>query len=150
VAAPACLKRHGSPALPRDLAQHNCIGIRQGDEAHGVWRLTPTRGAGQRAELVKTRGNLATNDGEIAVNWAFDGHGILMRAVWDVARYQRSGRLLQVLQVLPDFQTPPADIYAVYPQRHHTSAGVREFVDFVAKAFVALNPATPQPASATP
>ena len=136
VAAPAYLKRHGSPALPRDLVQHNCIGIRQGDEAYGVWRLTPTRGAGQRVEVVKTRGSLATNDGEIAVNWALDGHGILMRAEWDVARYLRSGRLLQVL---PDFQTPPADIYAVYTQRHHTSARVREFVDFVAKAFEALN-----------
>jgi hypothetical protein len=41
-----------------------------------------------------------------------------------VARYLRSGRLPRVL---PDFQTPPADIYAVYLQRHHTSARVREF-----------------------
>jgi hypothetical protein len=30
---------------------------------------------GQRTETVKVRGALSTNDGEIAVNWALDGHG---------------------------------------------------------------------------
>jgi len=80
---------------------------------------------------VKTRGMLSTNDGEIAVNWALDGHGILMRAEWDIARYLRSGRLVQVLA---SYRTPDADIYAVYPQRHQLSARVRTFVDFMAAA----------------
>ncbi|WP_280154728.1 LysR substrate-binding domain-containing protein [Piscinibacter sp. XHJ-5] len=130
-ASPAYLARHGEPRVPHDLARHNCIGIRQGDEAYGVWRLAPARGRQPRAEAVKTRGNLATNDGEIAVNWALDGHGIVMRAEWDVARYLRSGRLVQVL---PQYDTPDADIYAVYAQRHQTSARVRAFVEFLAGA----------------
>jgi LysR family transcriptional regulator, transcriptional activator for dmlA len=78
------------------------------------------------------RGPLSTNDGELAVNWALAGHGIVMRAEWDVARYLRSGRLRQVLE---QWQTPPADICAVYPQRHQTSARVRVFVDFLAAHF---------------
>jgi DNA-binding transcriptional LysR family regulator len=49
-----------------------------------------------------------------------------------VARYLRSGRLRQVLE---QWQTPPADIYAVYPQRHQTSARVRAFVDLLAAHF---------------
>jgi LysR family transcriptional activator of dmlA len=131
-AAPAYLARHGEPKVPRDLARHNCIGIRQGEEAYGVWRLTGGRGGTQKAEAVKTRGNLATNDGEIAVAWALDGHGIVMRAEWDIGRYLRSGRLVQVL---PHYHTPDADIYAVYPQRHQLAARVRAFVDFVALSF---------------
>ena len=79
----------------------------------------------------KTRGNLTTNDGEIAVNWALDGHGILMRAEWDIARYLKSGRLVQVL---PQCHTPDADIHAVYPQHLQMATRVRAFVDFVAKA----------------
>ena len=130
-AAPGYLAKHGMPRVPHDLTRHNCIGIRQGEQAYGTWRLTSGRGKSAKTESVKTRGTLATNDGEIAVNWALDGHGILMRAEWDIARHLRNGRLVQVL---PQFHTPDADIYAVYPERHRLSARVRAFVDFAAEA----------------
>lgn len=130
-AAPAYLDKHGHPKTPRDLSLHNCIGIRQGDEAHGVWRLSSGRNHKQRTESVKVRGNLVTNDGEIAVNWALAGHGILMRAEWDIARHLRSGRLVPVLS---QFTTPDADIFAVYPQQRQHSTRVRAFVDFLAKS----------------
>ena len=135
VAAPGYVARHGKPRVPRDLLRHNCIGIRQGDEAYGVWRLAPRgTGAGGKPEAVKTRGTLTTNDGEIAVNWALEGHGIVMRAEWDIARYLRSGRLVQLL---PEYQTPAADIYAVYPRHLQTTLRVRTFVDFIAASFAA-------------
>jgi len=127
-ASPAYLARQGTPRSPHDLAQHRCILIRQGDEGYGVWRLA----SGRRAETVKVRGPLSTNDGEMAVAWALAGHGIVMRSEWDVARYLRSGRLRQVLE---QWQTPPADIYAFYPQRHQTAARVRVFVDFLEAHF---------------
>src|SRR6478736_2552749 len=126
-AAPAYLAKHGTPKVPNDLTKHNCIGIRQGEEAYGTWRLSSGRGRSATTEAVKTRGNLATNDGEIAVNWALEGHGILMRAEWDIERYLKNGRLVLVL---PHYYTPDADIYAVYPQRHQLAARVRAFVDF--------------------
>lgn len=131
-ASPAYLAKHGVPKVPHDLTRHNCIGIRQGEEAYGVWRLSSGRGKTVATEAVKTRGNLTTNDGEIAVNWALDGHGILMRAEWDIERYLRNGRLVQVL---PQYFTPDASIHAVYPQRHQLAARVRAFVDFVALTF---------------
>jgi len=131
-ASPAYLARHGTPKVPNDLIKHNCIGIRQGEEAYGLWRLTAGRGKNATTEAIKTRGNLTTNDGEIAVNWALDGHGILMRAEWDIERFLANGRLVQVL---PQHATPDADIYAVYPQRHQLAVRVRAFVDFVALAF---------------
>jgi len=131
-ASPAYLAKHGVPKIPNDLTKHNCIGIRQGEEAYGVWRLTSGRGKSATTEAVKTRGNLTTNDGEIAVNWALEGHGVLMRAEWDIERYLRNGRLVHVL---PQYHTPDADIHAVYPQRHQLAARVRAFVDFVALSF---------------
>lgn len=131
-ASPAYLSARGTPRAPGDLAHHNCIGIRQGEEAYNLWRLSTGRGRGASTHSVKVRGNLATNDGEIAVNWALDGHGILMRAEWDIERYLRSGRLVQVL---PQYHTPEADIYAVFPQVHQSAARVRAFVDFLAVAF---------------
>jgi DNA-binding transcriptional LysR family regulator len=128
-ASPAYLAKHGMPKVPNDLTRHNCIGIRQGEEAYGVWRLASGRGKTAATEAVKIRGNLTTNDGEIAVNWALDGHGILMRAEWDIERHLRNGRLIHLL---PQYHTPDADIHAVYPQRHQLAARVRAFVEFVA------------------
>lgn len=129
-ASPAYLTKYGTPKVPGDLAQHNCLGIRQGDEAYGIWHFQ----LGKKTETVKVRGTLSTNDGEIAVNWALAGHGLLMRAEWDIAKYLRSGRLCQVLT---QYQTPPADIYAVYPPRHQTAARVQAFVAYVAEALKA-------------
>lgn len=129
-AAPAYLERHGTPRVPSDLEQHSCIGIRQGEEGYGIWHLK----SGQRTQTVKVRGTLSTNDGEIAVDWALEGHGVLMRAEWDIAKYLQSGRLRQVL---PNWHTPAADIYAVFPYEVQTAARVRAFVDFVAAAFSA-------------
>src|SRR6478735_3275159 len=127
-AAPPYLAKHGIPKVPNDLTKHNCIGIRQGEEAYGVWRLASGRGRSATTESIRTRGNLTTNDGEIAVAWALEGHGVLMRAEWDIERYLRNGRLVRVL---PQYDTPDADIHAVYPQRHQLAARVRAFVEFV-------------------
>lgn len=130
VASPNYLKKYGQPKTPNDLIKHNCIGIRQGDEAYGLWRFakTKTRNQNESTEDIKIRGNLTTNDGEIAVNWALDGQGILMRAEWDVARYIKSGRLVHILE---NYHTPDADIYAVYSQRHKASARVSALIEFV-------------------
>ncbi|MFP4596453.1 MAG: LysR family transcriptional regulator [bacterium] len=131
-ASPGYLRQHGTPLTPADLARHNCIGIRQGSDAYGVWRLTSGKGAKRRTEPVHVRGNLTTNDGEIAVSWALEGHGIVMRAEWDIDRYLKSGRLVQVL---PQYATPEADIYAVYHHRHQLSSRIRLFVDFLVGRF---------------
>ncbi|AFQ50587.1 LysR family transcriptional regulator [Burkholderia cepacia] len=122
VSSPAYLRDAGQPAHPHDLTHHQCIVLRQNDAAYGNWRLT----RGGRTETVKVHGKLSTNDGEVALNWALEGHGILMRAEWDIAKYLRSGRLVQVLS---DFDTPPADIYVVYPERLNLSAKVACFVE---------------------
>ena len=122
VASPAYLRTAGQPANPHDLTQHQCIVLRQNESAYGNWRLS----RGKQTETVKVHGKLSTNDGEVALNWALEGRGILMRAEWDVAKYLRSGRLVQVL---PDYDTPPADIHAVYPERLNLSAKVACFVE---------------------
>jgi DNA-binding transcriptional LysR family regulator len=122
VSSPGYLRMAGLPAHPHDLTSHQCIVLRQNEAAYGNWRLS----RGGRTETVKVHGKLSTNDGEVALNWALEGHGILMRAEWDIAKYLRSGRLVQVLS---EYETPPADIYAVYPERLNLSAKVAVFVE---------------------
>ncbi len=136
VASPKYLKKFGKPKSPEELRHHNCIGIRQGDEAYGMWRFTRVEGRGKKSSeqsfSVKVRGNLTTNDGGVAVNWALDGHGILLRAEWDIQKYLKTGELVQVLE---DFKSPDADIYAIYAERHRTSLRIKSLVEFVASRF---------------
>lgn len=126
VASPGYLARRGQPRTPADLPRHDTIAIHQGDDPYGVWRLR----SGRRTETVKVHGPLSSNDGEIAVQWALAGHGIVMRAEWDVARYLKSGRLREVL---PAWLAPPADVYAVIPVQAQGAARVRAFVDHLAE-----------------
>ncbi|EOR09374.1 LysR family transcriptional regulator [Acinetobacter tandoii] len=121
-ASPLYLKSVGIPETPHDLTIHQCIVIRQNEAAYGNWRLS----LGEQVETIKVHGNLSTNDGEVALNWALDGQGILMRAEWDVAKYLRSGRLIQVLE---QYSTPPADVYAVYLARLQDSPRVAYFLN---------------------
>ncbi len=123
-AAPVYLRSAGQPAYPHELTQHQCIVLRQNESAYGNWRLSH----GKQTETIKVHGKLSTNDGEVALNWALEGHGILMRAEWDVAKYLRSGRLVQLLA---DYDTPPADVYAVYLERLNLSAKVAYFVEYL-------------------
>jgi LysR family transcriptional activator of dmlA len=126
-ASPAYLKQHGMPQTPAELARHRCIIHRQNDDAYSSWQLEKNH----RSETVKVRGALSSNDGDVVLGWALDGHGILPRSEWDLARYLDSGRL-QV--VLPDYALPPAHLYAYYPSRQHQPAKLRAFIDFLVSA----------------
>jgi DNA-binding transcriptional LysR family regulator len=127
-ASPLYLEKHGVPQRLTDLQQHNCIFLRQNETPYGVWSFAH----GGRTQNIKVRGALGCNDGEVALNWALEGYGILLRAEWDIARYVRSGRLRLVLED----QTPTrADVYAVYPQQLHLSARVRRLIDFLVERF---------------
>ena len=57
-----------------------------------------------------------------------------------MAPYLRSG---QLSRVLAPWAGTSADIHAIYPQRHHLSAKVRVFLDFLAERFSLHRPDSP-------
>lgn len=121
-ASPFYLNAAGTPLNPRDLSTHQCIVLKQNDGAYANWRFSK----GNKEETVKVHGKLSSNDGQVTLDWALDGHGILMRAEWDVLKYLKSGRLIQILK---EYETPPADIYAVYADRLEHSPRVAHFLE---------------------
>jgi len=127
-AAPAYLKQAGEPTTPQDLHRHRCILHRQNNDVYGTWRLQK----GKKFELVKVRGAVSSNDGDVVMNWALEGHGIVQRSEWDAAKYLASGRLKEVM---PGYTLPDADLYAYYLSRHNLPAKIRAFVDFLAAHF---------------
>ncbi|WP_323140162.1 LysR substrate-binding domain-containing protein [Massilia phyllosphaerae] len=127
-ASPLYLEQHGAPATLADLAAHRCILHRQNDDAYGIWRFMHEG----KDEVVKVHGAMSSNDGDIVLGWALDGHGILIRSEWDLARYVESGRLKIVL---PDYALPSADLFVYYLERRHQATRTRAFIDFLVEYF---------------
>jgi DNA-binding transcriptional LysR family regulator len=123
-ASPRYLQQHGVPQTLADLARHRCILHRQNDDAYGIWRFNE----GEDSEVVKVHGALSSNDGDIVLGWALDGHGILIRSEWDLAKYVKSGRLRIVL---PEYTLPSADLFVYYLDRKNLAARTRAFIDFL-------------------
>ena len=122
-ASPSYLARHGRPADPADLAEHRCLVNREPKQAFGLWRLDGPAGV----VTVRPRDALTANDGAVIHRWALDGHGIMLRSLWDVGEALADGRLQQVL---PDYGQK-ADIWALYPTRLARSPKVQLFLDLL-------------------
>ena len=122
-AAPSYLRERGVPRSVTELAAHDCLVIKERDHPFGIWRLR----SGAREERIKVRGPLSSNNGEMAVQWAVDGHGIILRSHWDVAPLLQTGRLSCIL---PESRQD-ANVWAVYPERLGASAKVRACVEFL-------------------
>jgi len=127
-ASPAYLKKYGEPQTPAELQRHRCILHRQNDDVYGTWRIQK----GKVDELVKVRGAVSSNDGDVVMNWALEGHGIVQRSEWDAAKYLASGRLKEVMK---GYCLPDADLYLYYLSRSNLPAKMRAFIDFIAQEF---------------
>ncbi|RGE39842.1 LysR family transcriptional regulator [Comamonas testosteroni] len=126
-AAPSYLQRRGVPRSIDELPAHDCLVIKERDHPFGVWKLR----AGAEERSLKVTGPLSTNNGEMAVQWAVDGHGIVLRSIWDVQPLLGSGQLLPVLTGWRQ----DANVWAVYPSRLSRSAKVRVAVEFLQDYF---------------
>lgn len=130
-AAPDYLQRHGMPQTLADLEQHHCLVIKERDNAFGIWNLE--RNGVQ--ENVRVSGPLSSNNGEIVLQWALDGRGVLLRSLWDVKPLLEQGRLTQVLAEY----TQSANVWAVYPTRLAYSGKLRACVEFLQEHFKGLS-----------
>ncbi|MES3023507.1 MAG: LysR family transcriptional regulator [Pseudomonadota bacterium] len=127
VAAPAYLKRHGTPATPADLARHNCLAISSEGSQRG-WTFSE----GGKNVTLKVAGNMVCNDGEVLHDWALAGKGLAWRSMWEVGAEIEAGRLCTVLD---RYAAPGNDIHAVFAQRRHLPLRIRAFVDFLRHAY---------------
>lgn len=116
-AAPAYLAAHGAPASPTDLASHNCLRFRLGDELHDQWRFT--RGADELR--IDVAGNRACDDGDAVRRWAIAGRGIAYKSGLDVAADLAAGRLVRLC---PDWQGEPVPLALLCADRRQLSPTV--------------------------
>jgi LysR family transcriptional activator of dmlA len=131
-AAPAYLAQAGTPQTFEDLQEHRCIVIRERDQDFGRWTLKGPLGL----ETVRVRGPLSSNNGEVVHRWALEGHGIILRSLWDVGPAIARGELVHVLPAYAQ----EAHVQAVYPTRLSQSARLRVCVEFLSAWFDSVQP----------
>lgn len=123
-ASPDYLAKRGTPLNPADLLQHDCICLVRGRHIFDCWPFS-IQG---KVEELQVRSTLLTNHGEVLHDWALLGHGVALKAHWDIEDDLRTGRLVELLA---PFTASEINLYVIYPTRTHLPPRVRVFIDFM-------------------
>ncbi|TVT76651.1 MAG: LysR family transcriptional regulator [Denitromonas halophila] len=119
-ASPEHLKRHGTPAHPRDLRHAECI--RFTGSSAPAWVFTDK---GRRIQ-VPINGRLSFNHGAPAIAACRDGLGFGSFLSYQIAPDITHGRLVVVLA---EHELPPRPISVIYPHARLLPARTRAFID---------------------
>jgi len=126
-AAPAYLQAHGTPGTPTALKTHRCLNYAHANTGH-VWHL----GKGREKAHVPVGGPLCANNGDLLVEAAVAGAGLILQPEFLAAKHLAAGRLVPVL---PQWQeSPEIALYALYPATRRVPVTVRALIDHLAGA----------------
>jgi DNA-binding transcriptional LysR family regulator len=127
VAAPAYLRKRGTPSNPADIAGHNCLDFCFTRVVEG-WPFLDGDG---RTATVAPPGNALVSDGESMRLLALSGLGLARLSRFHIARDIKAGALVPVLEEFNPGDEEP--LHAIYVgQGGHLPARVRAFLDFLA------------------
>ena len=127
-AAPAYLAHHGTPRRPEELTRHNCIVSRERPHLNR-WQFR----VDNQIREIEVAGRVAVSEGEMQMQLALQGIGIVRLTRLTMARAIRDGALVPLLS---DFSADePVPIHAVYPHRRHLAPKVPAFVNFLIEKF---------------
>ena len=119
-ASPGYISKHGEPVHPKCLKEHNCLLHRRAGRLFNNWEYSDHLGSYK----VKVDSNRVSNDTDIVRRWAVSGKGIAYRSQIDVYSELRSG---QLVQLLPDFESPSVELNLICPSREQVSPAVIAF-----------------------
>jgi DNA-binding transcriptional LysR family regulator len=127
-AAPAYLTRRGSPQEPAALLSHDALRVlgRSGDAL--PWTLVRGDERWEGAPPVRA----SANSPELLMRMALAGAGIAVVSDACALPYLERGELVQVL---PDWTTPPVTAWAVFPGRRLMPAHTRAFIEALTARF---------------
>ncbi len=125
-AAPDYVARRGNPTDGDALvsAGHDCLALRFPGSKEYQWRLETATGP----RRFSVTGPYESDDGGVLTAWALEGHGIVMKPVFEVIKHLRTGRLVAVAEATPPVPVPLA---CLMPHRRMKDAKVQLFSDFM-------------------
>jgi DNA-binding transcriptional LysR family regulator len=130
--APAYAERHGMPATPHDLAQHNCLALLRSDRIMDEWEFIKDG----ETTTVRIQGDRMSSDGFALRQMAMEGVGLVRKSLWDVADDLKGGRLHSVLD---DYTRTPFGFHLLTDHRTMMPRRIRLFIDFAVRYFKRLS-----------
>ena len=116
VAAPAYLAKRGTPRVPEDLANHNCI---LGGKFGPDWSFKK----GRETVTIRAKGNLWVENGDAIREAASGGVGIAHSTRWLFRKDLETG---SVVSLLDEFQREGVPVSVLYPSSRHLPARSRQ------------------------
>lgn len=126
-AAPGYLARHGIPEHPDDLAAHELLCILSRGGGPMPWTLVRGKVRWERALPAR----MTANSPELLARTATRGAGIAVSSALFVQPYVHTGELVRVL---PEWEMPATNGWAVFPSRKLMPAKTRAFLDMMEQA----------------
>ncbi|MBA2400934.1 MAG: LysR family transcriptional regulator [Bradyrhizobium sp.] len=126
-ASPHYLKQYGSPRVPADLLQHNCLTLP--GPAWTQWPFHTHEGINRLA----ISGTFTSDNADLLRDMAIAGLGIARLADFMVARAVLEGTLVPLLQESHIPESFP--IHALTVPGRHRAPRIKAFIDFVAAQF---------------
>ncbi|CAG9262697.1 putative HTH-type transcriptional regulator LtrA [Paraburkholderia unamae] len=128
-ASPAYLRARGTPAHPRDLAQHDCLYLGETPDDN---RWAFRRGA--QTHVVEVKGRYIANDVGARHDAALHDRGIASLPEFAAAQALREGSLVHVL---PEWSLEPraysGPVWMLYPPNRYLPPKVRVLIDWLAQ-----------------
>jgi DNA-binding transcriptional LysR family regulator len=122
-ASPAYLQKWQEPTSPEDLHRHRIL-------THTSWNnrfAWPLRNGASEVPWPESA-VLKSNDGQVLLQAAVAGEGILMQPDFLVAAALAKGELVRIME---DYVPPPKPVQMVYPRSRKSLPKLKAFVDFV-------------------
>src|SRR5690554_232459 len=130
-ASPEYLSERGTPQVPSDLMDHNCL-ITSGSTLNTRWPVT----VNSQITHVHVKGNLVANNGQAVRAACLDGLGIMMAPSWMLQGDIAEGRLVEILK---DYVPHNRAVYAVLLHRSSTSLKLQTGIEFLKDCFADLH-----------
>lgn len=126
-AAPAYLERNGTPEQPDDLAHHDCIVMRFGQNLDREWPFVID---GTKRSIV-VRGQRIANDGGLVRQWCLEGYGLALKSIHDIDDDLAAGALVEVLK---EFSVGATGLQIVFPPGEVQPRRVRLLIDEISRS----------------
>ena len=128
-ASPAYLAERGTPQVPADLQEHECLGYAYWSRpADREWQFFK----GSQAYSVPVSSRLHVNESKALLSAAVDGFGIVLGPADFLQPALRAGELVQLLE---GFEAPSRAMHLLYTANRQKTAKVRRFIDAAVKRF---------------